>query len=385
MIPYGRQNISESDIESVVSVLRSDFLTQGPAVSAFETKLSEMVEARHAVAVNSATSALHISCLALGLEVGDWLWTSPISFVASANCGAYCGANIDFVDIDEISYNMCPEALESKLVQAEREGRLPKVVVVVHLSGHAYGLHKIWALSQRYGFKVIEDASHAVGAKFEGRPVGSCVYSDITVFSFHPVKIITTGEGGVAVTQNDQIAERLLRLRTHGITRDQGFMSGETHGPWYYEQLELGYNYRMTDIQAALGISQLDRLEEFVRERNSLARLYDDKLRALPLITPVVPPSAYSARHLYVIRLKLNDISCSRKEVFESLRSLGIGVNVHYIPITRQPYYVARGAKASDFPQSEKYYEEAISIPLYYGLSEYDLHAVVAALEDALS
>jgi len=385
MIPYGRQDITQADIDAVVEVLRSDFLTQGPRAPEFERTVAGKVGARHALAMNSATSALHIACLALGLGQGDWLWTTPITFVASANCALYCGAQVDFVDIDPRTYNLSPEALASKLQQAERDGRLPKVLVAVHLCGQPCDMAAIHALAQRYGVKVIEDASHAIGGKYQGQYVGGGHYSDITVFSFHPVKIITTAEGGLALTNDAELAEKMALLRSHGITRDAALMTREPDGPWYYQQLVLGFNYRMTELQAALGISQMTRLDDYVARRHQLARRYDQLLADLPVTLPWQHPDGYSGLHLYVIRLQLDRISKTRREVFEALREQGIGVNVHYIPVHTQPYYQAMGFQEGDFPEAEQYYREAISLPLFATLTEADQDRVVAALRQVLA
>lgn len=384
MIPYGRQDIREEDVEAVVEVLRSDFLTQGPVVPRFERAVADRVGAAHGVAVNSATSALHIACLALGLGEGDWLWTTPITFVASANCGLYCGAGVDFVDIDAATYNLCPNALAAKLEQAARDGRLPKVVVAVHLSGQPCDMVSIHELSTRYGFHVIEDASHAIGGEYRGESIGNGHFSDITVFSFHPVKIITAGEGGLAVTNDEGLAARMALLRSHGVTRDPLLMTHESDGPWYYQQVDLGFNYRMTDIQAALGLSQLERLNFYVARRNELAQRYDRLLAELPLITPWQHPDSLSGRHLYVIRLELDRIRRSHRAVFEFLRGHDIGVNLHYIPVHMQPWYRQMGFAPGDFPQAERYYAEAISLPLFPTMTETQQDQVVAALEEAL-
>lgn len=385
MIPYGRQEITQDDIDVVVEVLKSDFLTQGPRVPEFENTVANHVDAKFGVAVNSATSALHIACAALGLGEGDWLWTSPVTFVASANCGLYCGAKVDFVDIDPHTYNLCADALERKLEQAREQDRLPKVVVPVHLCGQPCDMKRIKALSERYGFRIIEDASHAIGGKYQGEFVGNGRYSDITVFSFHPVKIVTTAEGGMAVTNNAEVAQRMEMLRSHGITRDPGRMTHEPDGPWYYQQVELGFNYRMTELQAALGVSQMARLDDFVKRRHELARRYDEMLADLPVVTPWQHPDSYSGLHLYVIRLKLTEVRASHREVFESLRNQGIGVNLHYIPVHTQPFYEAMGFAPDDFPESMGYYNEAISIPMYHGLTFEQQDAVVEALKQALS
>ena len=369
MIPYGKQNINQTDIDAVVSVLKSDFLTQGPAVPTFEKSMTGYTGAKHAIAVSNATAALHIACLALGLKPGGKIYTSPVTFVASANCALYIGARVDFIDIDPVTYNMDPLKLEQKLVEDENNGTLPDIVIPVHLAGQSCDMEKIHKLSQRFGFKIIEDASHAVGGKYQGSPVGNCRFSDVTIFSFHPVKIITTGEGGMLLTNSDTLATKLEELRSHGITRDPAKLK-KNDGPWYYEQQDLGFNYRITDIQAALGKSQLQRLDEFVEKRNQLANRYNEKLKGLPLVTPVVNSGNYSAFHLYIIRLELEKISKTHKQVFEELRAAGIGVNLHYIPIYRQPYYHQFGYEKNDFTESEKYYSEAISLPLYYDLTE---------------
>ena len=384
MIPYGRQDINQADIDAVVNVLRSDFLTQGPIVPAFENAVAMHCGVRHAVAVNSATSALHIACLALGVGNGDLVWTSPITFVASANCARYCGAAVDFVDIDPLTYNMSVECLRSKLEGAQKIGKLPKVVIPVHLCGQSCDMAAIHELGQQFGFKIIEDASHAIGGTYRREPVGNCRFSDITVFSFHPVKIITTGEGGMAVTNEDKLASHMARLRTHGITRDPAEMTHEPDGPWYYQQLELGLNYRLTDIHAALGLSQMKRLEEFVETRNQIANRYTKVLAHLPVTVQLQPLDIYSAFHLYVIRLCLPKTKKTHREVFEALRAVGIGVNLHYIPVYRQPYYAQMGFNPSHFPESERYYAEAISIPMYLGITEDQQDRVVAALRKAI-
>lgn len=385
MIPYGRHEITQEDINSVIDILRSDFLTQGPAVPSFEQKAVQHVGARYAVALNSATSALHVACLALGLGPGDWLWTSPITFVASANCGLYCGAGVDFVDINPRTYNLCPLALEHKLEQAEREGTLPKVVVAVHLGGQPCDMAAIYALAQRYGFKIIEDASHAIGGKYKAQYIGSCGYSDISVFSFHPVKIITTAEGGMALSNDKALAEKMTLLRSHGITRDPSQMTHKPDGLWYYQQVDLGFNYRMTDLHAALGISQISRLDDYVARRQAFARRYDALVADLPVTTPWQHPDSYSGFHLYVIRLQLGRIARSHREVFELLRTQGVGVNLHYIPVHLQPYYRCMGFKPGDFPEAERYYAEAISLPIYPTMTEAQQDQVVAALKRALS
>ena len=385
MIPYGRQDITQADIDAVVGVLQSDFLTQGPQVPLFEKTVAEHVGARHALAVNSATSALHIACLALGLGPGDWLWTTPITFVASANCGLYCGAQVDFVDIDPRTYNLCPQALERKLTAAQAAGRLPKVVVAVHLCGQPCDMAAIHALGQRYGFKLIEDASHAIGGKYKGEFIGNGRYSDITVFSFHPVKIITTAEGGMALTNDPELANKMALLRSHGITRNPAQMTHAPDGPWYYQQIDLGFNYRMTELQAALGVSQMARLDDYVARRHALAARYDTLLADLPITRPWQHPDSYSGLHLYVIRLQLERISKTHRQVFDSLREQGIGVNLHYIPVHTQPYYQQMGFKAGDFPEAERYYAEAISLPMFQTMTEAQQDKVTEALRAALA
>ncbi|MBC2770572.1 UDP-4-amino-4,6-dideoxy-N-acetyl-beta-L-altrosamine transaminase [Pusillimonas minor] len=382
MIPYGRQDITQDDIDAVVAVLRSNFLTQGPQVPRFEAKLAAYCGGAYAVAVNSATSALHVACLALGLGEGDWLWTTPNTFVASANCALYCGAQVDFVDIDPHSWNMCPQALAKKLAVAEKAGRLPRIVVPVHLCGTSCDMLAIHELGQRYGFKIIEDASHAIGARYRGEPVGNCRHSDITVFSFHPVKIVTTAEGGATLTNRADLAEKMALLRSHGITRDPRLMSKAPDGPWYYEQVGLGFNYRMTELHAVLGVSQMDRLDEYVSRRHEIATRYDELLAGLPL--RIQQRADYSALHLYVIRLNLEEIKKSHREVFVALRERGVGVNLHYIPVHTQPYYRAMGFAEGDFPEAERYYSEAISLPMYPGLTEADLLKVAGALKEAI-
>ncbi len=384
MIPYGRQDITKEDIKAVVDVLNSPHLTQGPAVPKFEQAVLRHCNAKYAVATNSATSALHIACMALGLGPGDWLWTSPNTFVASANCGLYCGAQVDFVDIDSRTYNLCPKALEEKLRIAEKAGTLPKVVVPVHFSGQPCDMKAIHELSRKYGFKIIEDASHAIGGKYLNEPVGNCRYSDITVFSFHPVKIVTSAEGGMAVTNNDKLAEKMALFRSHGITRTPSLMTKPMEGSWYYQQVDLGFNYRMTDIQGALGASQMDRLVHYVARRHELAKRYDKLLSDLPVVTPLQKKDGYSAFHLYVIRLKLNEITPSHVEVFEALRAKEIMVNLHYIPVHTQPYYQEMGFQEGDFPEAEAYYAEAISIPLFPTLTNSEQDFVAESLKDAM-
>lgn len=396
MIPYGHQDINQADIDAVTEVLRADFITQGPVVPGFEAAVAARVKVRHAIAVNSGTSALHIACLALDLGPGDLLWTVPNTFVASANCARYCGADVDFVDIDPLSWNMSVPRLKEKLVRAKKETRLPKVVVPVHFAGLPTAQEAIRDLSLEFGFKVLEDAAHAIGASNNGEPVGSCRWSDISVFSFHPVKIITTAEGGMALTNDDELGERMAMLRTHGITRDPARLQHLDHeagstledrgqpAPWYYEQEMLGFNYRMTDIQAALGRSQMRRIDEFIARRRALAARYDRQLADLPLLKPQRPSGMESAWHLYVVRLKLDQIRKSRRQIVDELRAAGVGANVHYIPVHTQPYYQRLGFKTGDFPDAERHYSEAISLPLYPGMTEAEQDQVVTALRNSL-
>ncbi|MDP5134861.1 UDP-4-amino-4,6-dideoxy-N-acetyl-beta-L-altrosamine transaminase [Rheinheimera baltica] len=381
MIPYGRQHITQADIDAVTEVLQSDFLTQGPAVPAFEKRLAEFTGAQHAIAVNSATSALHIACLALGVGIGSKVWTSPISFVASANCARYCGADIHFVDIDENTGNMAIDKLRKKLEHARHHDTLPNVVIPVHLSGASCDMAQIRFLASEFGFSIIEDASHAIGARYQDETVGNCRYSDITVFSFHPVKIITTAEGGMAMTNNTALADKMRLLRSHGISRDNKLMTEPSHGDWYYQQLQLGFNYRMTDIQAALGLSQSMRLVQMVQKRQLLAANYHQLLAHLPLRLPALDDENLSSWHLFIIRL--NDKS-KRKLVFDALRAAGIGVNVHYIPIHTQPYYQQLGFDWGDFPAAEDFYERIISLPMFPELSSEQQQYVADILQQAL-
>ena len=384
MIPYGKQEITQQDIDAVVDVLKSDFLTQGPQVPAFEEALKTSTGATFSLAVNSATSALHIACLALGLGRGDRLWTTPVTFVASANCGLYCGAEIDFVDIDPQTYNMSVAALEAKLIDAKASNVLPKVIVPVHLCGQSCDMKAIHALSKEYGFKIIEDASHAIGGRYLDNPIGCCEYSDITVFSFHPVKIVTTAEGGAVMTNSQELADKMALYRSHGITRDADKMQNEPHGAWYYEQVDLGFNYRMTELQAALGVTQMTRLDDFVSARHKLATRYNQLLEGLPITLPYQLEGTYSGLHLYVIRLQLDNISKTHKEVFDALREQGIGVNLHYIPVHTQPYYQNMGFKFGDFPESERYYQEAISLPMFHVMTEEQQDTVIRVLSSVL-
>lgn len=384
MIPYGRQSLDQADIDAVVAVLRSDWLTQGPALERFEQAMALRCQADHAVAVCNATAALHIACVAAGLGPGDRLWTTPNTFLASANCGRYCGAQVDFVDIDPLTWNLDADALTTKLEEAERDGTLPKVLVAVAFSGQSCDMRRIGQLSERYGFTVIEDASHAVGASYAGRPVGCGEFADMTVFSFHPVKIITSAEGGMVLTKRPDLAQRLQRLRSHGMTREAGQMTEPSHGPWYYQQVELGFNYRMTDLQAALGLSQLNKLDGFIARRRELAARYRRLLGGLPLTLPGLQPEAESAWHLYVVRLQLDGITLSHLQVFEGLRAAGIGVNLHYIPVHLQPYYRDLGFATGDFPQAERYYSEAISLPMFPSLSDEQQDYVVEQLRRLL-
>ncbi|MDD1965679.1 UDP-4-amino-4,6-dideoxy-N-acetyl-beta-L-altrosamine transaminase [Pseudomonas putida] len=384
MIPYGRQSLDQADIDAVVAVLQSDWLTQGPTIERFEAAMAERCEAGFGIAVSNATAALHIACLAAGLGEGDALWTSPNTFLASANCGRYCGADVDFVDIDPLTWNLDVNALEHKLRAAERIGKLPKVLVAVAFSGQSCDMRAIAELARTYGFIVIEDASHAVGARYAGRPVGCGEFADMTVFSFHPVKIITTGEGGLVLTNRPELAERLRRLRSHGMTRDPAQMDEPSHGPWYYQQVELGFNYRITDMQAALGLSQLGKLDGFLARRRELAARYQQLLADLPLDLPTAQADAESAWHLYVVRLQTQRLAVSHREVFEGLRAAGVGVNVHYIPVHLQPYYRDLGFIAGDFPEAEAYYAQAISLPLFPAMTHEQQDFVIGQLKTLL-
>ncbi|MBL1140613.1 MAG: UDP-4-amino-4,6-dideoxy-N-acetyl-beta-L-altrosamine transaminase [Proteobacteria bacterium] len=377
MIPYGRQLISQDDVNAVVDVLHSDYLTQGPTVPIFENAIADKVGVQFGVAVSSATAALHISCLALGLGDGDWLWTSPISFVASANCGLYCSAKVDFIDINPKTYNIDIETLKDKLKKAEIIGALPKIIIAVDFAGQSCDMKAIYELSQEYGFKIIEDASHAIGGKYKNRPVGSCAYCDIAIFSFHPVKIITTGEGGMALTNNHEIADHLKLLRSHGITRDASAMEMESPGGWYYEQIDLGFNYRMTDIQAALGLKQLEHLDEFISRRREIAEEYSSSLNELPLILPWQHPDSESSYHLYVVQIDYTRRSLTRADFFEFMRNNGVNVNVHYIPVYKQPYYKKYGYISDDCHHAESYYSKCLSLPIYPALTNNDQDKVV--------
>ena len=384
-IPYGRQNITEEDIDAVVNVLKSDYLTQGPKVPEFEQAIKNHCNVQHVLAMNSATSALHAACLALDVGKGDIVWTTPITFVASANCALYCGATVDFVDIDSQTYNLSVQSLKQKLETAKKQDKLPKVVIPVHLCGQPCDMATIYKLSQEYGFSIIEDASHAIGGSYQSKPIGNCQYSDITIFSFHPVKIITTAEGGVATTNSDELAQKMDLLRSHGITRDTELMTHEPDGPWYYQQVDLGFNYRMTELQAALGVSQMKRLNDITKKRHEVAKRYNELLKDLPLMTPYQDSQGHSGLHLYVIRLDTNNINVTHKKVFEMLRTANIGVNVHYIPVHLQPYYKSKlGFEEGDFPESEAYYSQAISLPMYPELSEEEQVYVVQILRNIL-
>lgn len=380
-IPYGRQDITDEDINAVTNVLRSDFLTQGPSVPAFEKAICDYVGSKYAVAVNSATSALHIACMALGLKKGDWLWTTPNTFVASANCGRYCGADVDFVDIDPKTYNLSAEKLEQKLIIAEKNGKLPKVVVAVDFAGQSCEFDKIRQLADKYHFFIIEDASHAIGGSYKNKKVGHCAYADIVIFSFHPVKIITTAEGGMALTNNETLAAKMQLFRSHGITRNVAEMTKESEGDWYYQQIDLGYNYRMTDMQAILGVSQLKRIDKYVERRHQIAKRYNEKLADDRLILPYQSPENYSAYHLYPVVLKE---ASKRKSVFDHLRAHHIGVNVHYIPVHLQPYYQQFGYAVGDFPQAEAYYAGAMSLPVYATLKDDEQDYVINTLLECL-
>lgn len=380
-IPYGRQDINEDDVNVVLKTLKSDFITQGPMITKFENEVARKVGAKYCSAMNSATSALHVACMALGVKEGDMVWTSPITFVASANCALYCGAEVDFVDIDERTFNLCPKKLEHKLEKAKKLGKLPKVLIPVHMAGQSCDMEKIHSLSVKYGFKIIEDASHAIGGKYNQNNIGACEFSDICVFSFHPVKIVTTGEGGACLTNSEELIERINLFRSHGITRDKNLLQNKNDdGPWYYEQQVLGYNYRITDIQAALGFSQLSRLEEYISKRHEIANTYFKKLKSLPIELPYQLEQTYSAYHLFIIKVdpKL------RKKVFNKMRNSNIGVNVHYIPVHTQPYYSELGFRKGDFPAAEAYYESCISIPMYPLLTDDEIDYVCSTLGDII-
>lgn len=383
-IPYGKQDINQQDIDAVIEVLQSDYLTQGPAIARFEQLVADYCGVKYAVAVASATAGLHIACLSAGLGAGDRLWTVPNTFVASANCGLYCGAEVDFVDIDPKTYNLSISALATQLAIAAERRELPKILIPVHFAGQSCDMSAIKKLAQQYGFQVIEDAAHGIGGRYRDRPIGCCEFSDLTVFSFHPVKIITTAEGGMVLTNREDLYEKLIRLRSHGITRDSRFMQGEPDGPWYYQQLELGYHYRITDLQAALGASQMNRLDSFVNRRHELVERYNVGLKDLPLSTPYQNPNTYPSWHLYVIRLELDRIQPTHREVFETLRTAGIGVNLHYIPVHTQPYYQNLGFEWGQFPNSEQYYREAISLPLYSGLTNEKQDRIISTLGEIL-
>ncbi|ASU40583.1 UDP-4-amino-4,6-dideoxy-N-acetyl-beta-L-altrosamine transaminase [Herbaspirillum sp. meg3] len=377
MIPYGRQDISDADVQAVVEVLKSDWLTQGPSIPAFEQAVADRCNAAHAVAVSNATGALHIACLALGVGPGDIVWTAPNTFVASANCALYCGADVDFVDIDARTYNMSINALREKLIKAKIAGRLPKVVIPVHFAGQSCDMREMRELADTYDFSIIEDASHAIGGRYLDGAVGNCRYSDITVFSFHPVKIITTAEGGMALTNDVSLDQRLRLFRSHGVTRDTALMHGDSEGPWYYQQVELGYNYRMTDIQAALGLTQLTRLDEFCERRRQIAARYDAAFEGVSIVPPWQSPDTSSALHLYPI---LCAQGTNRRGMFDALRAAGIGVNVHYFPVHLQPYYQKFGFKRGDFPEAENYYARTISLPMYASMSDESVQRVIDAV-----
>jgi UDP-4-amino-4,6-dideoxy-N-acetyl-beta-L-altrosamine transaminase len=383
-IPYGQQSITEEDIDAVVQVLRSSWLTQGPIIRQFEQTVAEYCGAQYAIAVSSATAALHLACLAIDLGPSDILWTSPNTFVASANCARYCGADVDFVEINPQTYNLSIQALQTKLEIAANNGKLPKVILPVHFAGQSCDMQTIANLAQQYGVQVIEDASHALGGKYHGQPIGSCQFSEMTIFSFHPVKMITTGEGGMIVTNSLELYEKLEQLRSHGITKSPHFFTQESAGDWYYEQQTLGFNYRLTDIQAALGVSQIQRLNQFVTRRQELADRYHENLQGLPLEIPIVRPENQSSYHLYSIRLKLDKLRRSKSEIFQALQARGIGVQVHYIPVHTQPYYQSLGFKWGDYPIAEAYYAETLSLPIHYDLTDSEQDSIIQALKEVL-
>lgn len=385
MLPYGRQDIQKEDIDSVISVLESDYLTQGPIVPKFEEAICEYAGASFGVTANSATSCLHIACMALDLSKGDILWTSPITFVASSNCALYCDATVDFVDIDPVSFNICPIELKNKLEKASLSGELPKILVAVHMAGQSPEMKEIFNLSKEYGFKIIEDASHAIGGSYLNSKIGNCRFSDVTIFSFHPVKIITTLEGGIALTNCKDLASKMSILRTHGVTRDHNMMENHSHGDWYYEQIDLGYNYRMTDLQAALGISQLTRIDSYIEKRHEIASIYNNELSLVPLDIPIQHPDTYSSFHLYIIQLDLSKLNKSHQEIFQLLRKNGLGVNLHYIPVHLHPYYQKLGFKKGDFPKSEFYYKRSISIPIFPRMSHDDINFVISTLKEVIN
>ena len=384
VIPYARQSITKQDIDAVVEVLKSDYLTQGPVVPAFEDAVANLVGAKHAIAGNSATSMLHIACLALGVTDEDLVWTSPISFVASANCALYCGAEIDFVDIDSETFNMSPTALATKLDEAQKSNKLPKVIIPVHMGGQSCDMKSIGLLAKQYGIKVIEDASHAIGGSYDSRSIGNCAHSDITIFSFHPVKIITSGEGGMATTQDDSLAHKLRMLRSHGITRNEAEFEFANDGPWYYEQQELGLNYRLTDIAAALGLSQLRQIDTFINQRNRIATRYDDAFASTQVAIPHIDSDCISAFHLYIARCDFENSDVTRVQLFQNMKNSGVFLNLHYIPIYRQPFYSKMGFDPKSFPNAELYYKQAFSIPMYADLAQADQDTVISSLFGAL-
>ena len=384
VIPYARQSISKQDIDAVTEVLQSDYLTQGPVVPAFEEAVANLVGAKYAIAGNSATSMLHVACLALGVTDGDLVWISPISFVASANCALYCGAEIDFVDVDSETFNMSPTALATKLEKAHKSNKLPKVIIPVHMGGQSCDMKSIGLLAKQYGIKVIEDASHAIGGSYDSRSIGNCAHSDITIFSFHPVKIITSGEGGMATTQDESLAHKLRMLRSHGITRNEIEFEFANDGPWYYEQQELGLNYRLTDIAAALGLSQLQRIDVFINQRNRIAARYDDAFASTQVAIPHINSDCISAFHLYIARYDFEKSDVTRIQLFQDMKDSGVLLNLHYIPIYRQPYYSKMGFDPKMFPNTERYYKQAFSVPMYADLTEADQNMVISSLLDTL-
>lgn len=382
-LPYGRHTVTKEDLINVLNVLRSSNLTQGDKVPLLEKAISEKVNCKNSIAVNSATSALHLTCLALGLNQNDWLWTSANTFVASANCGRYCNAKVDFVDINPKTGLICTDALEKKLEVAKENNKLPKILVPVHFAGSSCDMEKIASLSKKYKFNVVEDASHALGGKYKNEPVGSCFYSIATIFSFHPVKIITTAEGGAITTNDDQLAKKLFLLRSHGITKVQEEFESNEFEDWTYEQQILGFNFRMSDLHASLGISQLKRLDKIIVERNKKFEYYQDLIKELPINLLEIPKNVKSSVHLAIIRLQEKDPNLHRK-IFTELRKMNIGVQIHYLPVHLHPYYKKLGFKVGDYPKAELHSKNCITIPLYLGMDKKDQNRVVKSLKSLL-